>query len=108
MDKPVLRVALAGSQMEAVELLDESRVDIAFHPNSDGGVIYAVCTFSTEEKLPRGHVPYARLDWHTAVATNSRRSWNQSYAVLYKLRVTFDQVVNQLKEYFEVEIVEKE
>ena len=108
MGKDVLRVALVSSQTEAVELLDESRVDIAFHPNSDGRVMYAVCTFSTEEKLPRGRVPYARLDWHTAVATNSRRSWNQSYAVLYKLRVTFDQVVNQLKEYFEVEIVEKE
>ena len=62
MDKPVLRVALAGSQMEAVELLDESRVDIAFHPNSDGRVMYAVCTSSTEEKLPRGRVPYTRLD----------------------------------------------
>ena len=62
MGKPILRVALVGSQMEAVELLDESRVDIAFHPNSDGGVMYAVCTFSTEEKLPRGRVPYTRLD----------------------------------------------
>src|SRR3989344_4983590 len=105
MDKPVLKVALVGSQMEAVELLDESRVDIAFHPNSDGGVMYAVCTFSTEEKLPRGRVPYTRLDWHTAVVANSRGSWDRSYAVLYKLRVTFDQVVNQLKEYFEVEKV---
>ena len=61
MGKPILRVALVGSQMEAVELLDESR-DIAFHPNSDGGVMYAVCTSSTEEKLPRGRVPYTRLD----------------------------------------------
>ena len=47
MGKPILRVALVGSQMEAVELLDESRVDIAFHPNSDGGVIYSLFTFST-------------------------------------------------------------
>jgi len=102
MGKPVLRVALADSQETAVVLIDSGVADLAFYLHSN--LTYCICKFSTEEMLPRiPKLSYQVMgDWSTAFPIVRQGRFERSFARLYKRWTTYERMIAQLKEHFEV------